>query len=44
MIAASVLMYAVVAVDQGFGARPGLGLMYFGYCIGAIGAFWEVMR
>jgi hypothetical protein len=45
LIAISGAMYAYVAVDLGwFGSRPGLGLMYFGYFIGAIGACWEALR
>jgi hypothetical protein len=45
LIAISGLMYAYVAVDLGLlGDRPGLGLMYFGYFIGAVGAVWEVLR
>jgi hypothetical protein len=45
MIAASAAMYTYVAIELGlFGDRPSIGLMYFGYAIGAVGALWELLR
>lgn len=44
IIAISGLMYVVVAYQKGFGDRPGFGLMYFGYFIGAIGALWDLLE